>query len=45
MPGSLSNLADNLTEGLYNSKCTDCKSCLEYHFIKDNQLTFKCPEC
>ena len=30
MSSSLSNLVDNLSEGLHNDKCTDCKSCLDY---------------
>ena len=45
MPSSLSNLVDNLSEGLHSDKCTDCKSCLDYMTIKDNQLIFRCFEC
>ena len=30
MSSSLSNLVDNLSEGLHCDKYTDCKSCLEY---------------
>ena len=30
MLSSLSNLVDNLSEGLHNDKCTNCKSCLNY---------------
>ena len=45
MSGSLSNLVDDLAEGLHNDKCTDCKSCLDYMLIKDNQLIFRCFEC
>ena len=30
MLDSLSNLADNLSEGLHSEKCTDCKYCLDY---------------
>ena len=37
MSGSLSNLVDHLPEGLHNDKCTDCKYCLDYMTIKDNQ--------
>ena len=29
MSSSLSNLADNLSEGLNSDKCTDCKFCLD----------------
>ena len=42
---SLSNLVDNLSEGLHSDKCTDCKSCLDYMIIKDDQLIFRCFEC
>ena len=38
MSSSLSNLADNLSEGLQNDNCTDCKSCLDYTIFKDNQM-------
>ena len=30
MSSSLSSLVENLSEGLHNDKCTDCKSCIEY---------------
>ena len=40
-----SSLVDNLSEGLHSDKCTDCKSCLDYMSIKDNQSTFLCFEC
>ena len=42
---SLSNLVDNLSEGLHNDKCTDCESRLDYMSIKDNQLIFRCVNC
>ena len=45
MSSSLANLVDNLSEGLYNDKSTDCKSCLDYMSVKDNQLIFKCLNC
>ena len=32
---SLSNLVDNLSEGLHSDKCTDFKSCLDYMTAKD----------
>ena len=41
MSSSLSNLVNNLSEGLHNDKCKDCKSCLEYKSIEDNQLKLK----
>ena len=45
MSTSLSSHVNNLSDGLYNDKCTDCKSCLEYISAKDNQLIFNCLKC
>ena len=45
MSSSLSNLVDNLSEGLYSDKDTDGKSCLDYMITKDDQLIFRCFEC
>ena len=55
MSSSLSNLVDNLSEGLHNNKRMDCKSYLDYMSIngislKDDQqsctqLIFRCLEC
>ena len=45
MSSSLSSFVDNLSEGLYSDKCTDCKSCLDYMITKDDQLIFRCFEC
>ena len=45
MSSSLLSLAGNLSEGLHNYKCANCKSCLDYISNKDNQLIFKCREC
>ena len=45
MSSSLSSLVDNLSEGLYCDKCRDCKSCLDYMSVKDDQLIFRCFEC
>ena len=45
MPSSLSNLVDNLSEGLHSDKCTNCKSCLDYMTTKDEQLILRCFEC
>ena len=42
---SLSNLNGNLSEGLYNDRCIDCKSCLDYMTTKDEQLIFRCFSC
>ena len=41
----LSNLVNNLSEGLHNDKCIDCKSCLDYMTTKDEQLIFRCFRC
>ena len=46
MSSSLSNLVDNLSEGLHNDKCIDCKSCLDYMSVngiavKDDQQSCK----
>ena len=45
MSSSLTNLVDNLSEGLHSDKCADCKSCLGYMMFKDDQLIFRCFEC
>ena len=42
MSTSLSNLVDNLSEKIHSDNSTDCKSCLDYISVKDNQLIFKC---
>ena len=44
MSSSLSSLVNNLSEGLHNDKCTDCKSSLDYMINKDEQLIFRCFE-
>ena len=45
MSSVLSSPVDNLSEGLYNDKCTDCKSCLDHMTTKDEQLIFRCFKC
>ena len=45
MSTSLSNLVSNLSEGLNNDMCIDCKSCLDYMITKDELLTFRCFRC
>ena len=45
MSTSLSNLVNNLSEGLHSDKRTDCKSCLDYMIIKDEKLIFRRFEC
>ena len=41
----VSKLVDNLTEGLHNGKCKDCKSYLDYMTAKDEKLIFRCFSC
>ena len=45
MSMSLSKLIDNLSEGLHNNKCLDCKSYLDYIKTKNEKLIFKCFNC
>ena len=45
MSASLSSLANNHFDGIYNNKCTDCKSYLDYMLIKNDQSIFRCFEC
>ena len=45
MSTSLSNLVNNLSEGVHNDKCTDFKSYLDYMSIKNKNLIFRCFEC
>ena len=42
MSSSLLSLVVNLSEGLHNDKCTDCKSYLECISTKNELLTFNC---
>ena len=41
----LSKLVDNLSEGLYNNNCFDCRSNLDYIKYKDKKLIFRCFNC
>ena len=50
MSTSLSKLVDNLSEGLHNNRCVDCKSYFDYMIIKDGaknskRLIFRCYSC
>ena len=46
MSSSLSKLVDNLSEGIHNNKCFDCKSNLDYVRInKNKKLLLKCFNC
>ena len=37
---SLSNLANNLSKGIHNDKCTNCNSYLDYMSIKVKKTNF-----
>ena len=41
----LSNLVDNLIEGIHKIKCNDCHSFLECKSVKDNLIKYKCLCC
>ena len=46
MSSSLSKLVDNLSEGIHDNKCVDCKSNLDYVRISKNEkLPLKCFNC
>ena len=45
MSSSLSKLVDNLSEGIHNNKCVDCKSFLDYIKTKNEKLILKCFNC
>ena len=45
MTTSLSNLVNNLSDGLHNNKFADCKSSLDYKKFDGAQLIFKCSNC
>ena len=45
MSSLLSNLVDNLSDGLHGDKCMDCKSYLDYISVKNNRLVFRFFEC
>ena len=43
---SLSKRVDNLSEGIHNNKCSDCKSNLDYACItKNKKILLKCVNC
>ena len=45
MSSSLSKLVDNLSEGIHNNKCADCKSNLDYIKAKTEKLILECYNC
>ena len=45
MSSSLSKPVDNLSEGIHNNKCADCKSNLDYIKTKNEKLILECYNC
>ena len=45
MSTSLSKIVDNLSEGLHNNRCVDCKSCLDYMKTKHEKPIFRSFNC
>ena len=45
MSSSLSKLVDNLSEGIHNNKCADCKSNLDYMKTKNEKLILEYYNC
>ena len=45
MSSSLSKLVDNLSEGINNNKCADCKSNLDYIKTNNEKLIRECYNC
>ena len=45
MSSSLSKLVDNLSDGIHNNKCADCKSNLDYIKTKNEKLILECYNC
>ena len=45
MSTSLSKLVGNLSEGVHNNRCVDCKSFLDYMKNKDEKLILRCFSC
>ena len=45
MSCSLSSFLTNISEGLHNDSCIDCKSYLDYLATTDEKLKFRCFEC
>ena len=41
----LSKLVDNLSEGIYNNKCSDCRSNLDYIKTKNEKVILECYNC
>ena len=41
----LSNLVENLAQGIHKIKCKDCDCFLEYESFKGNLIKYKCLSC
>ena len=41
----LSNLVENLREGIHKIKCKDCDCFFQYESVKDNLIKHKCLSC
>ena len=42
MATSLSNIVDNLTDGIHKIKCKDCNIFLQFESAEDNSIKYKC---
>ena len=45
MESSLSNLVDNLTEGIHKIQCKDCGCFLRYKRVEGNMIIYECLSC
>ena len=45
MSSSLSNLDNNLTEGIHKIKCINCDCFFEYESVNGNLIKCKCLSC
>ena len=45
MTTSLSNLVDNLAQGIHKIKCKDCDCFFEYESVKDDLIEYKYLSC
>ena len=45
MASSLSNLFNNLAEGIHKIKCKDCDCFSEYENVNDKSMNYKCLSC
>ena len=45
MTTSLSNIVDNLAEGIHKIKCKNWDCFLEYKSVKENLIKYKCLSC